>query len=238
MGNFGLPENVADDAQICMASILYERQIEFAYEGKRFDDMRRWLLFDGGVNFSQIPGAPATWTLSGWGGNTCTWLGFKPFNGQRRENLEFQVKPTISEGLGGNKWTKMTDAMPDPIAQKLVADGVISTEGKTMWEAYYNWRKGYTVKLNSVKRSNNKLDPALVKLRDNFYEPFLQRKLKRGDADNNDHTIDGMVVTFLPRYYILGLNNTAQTKNPTHEQTIGWEDYNTGGQGTFDPLAE
>lgn len=238
VGNFGLPEDVATDAAVCMASILYERQVEFAYEGKRFDDMRRWLLFDGGADFDKISGAPASWKLTGWGGNTCEWLGYTPLNGQRREKLEFQVKPTISDGLGGNKWNNMTDAMPDPIAQKLVADGVISTDGKTMWEAYKSWRSGNLVKLNSIKRSNNKLDPALAKLRDNFYEPYLQRKLKRGDASNNDQTIDGMVVTFLPRYYLLGLNNNAQTKNPTLEQTIGWEDYNNGGQGTFDPLAE
>ena len=239
VGNFGLPDGIEGDQALCMASILYERQIELAYEGKRFDDMRRWLLFDGGANFSQIAGAPASWTLEGfWGGNTCTWLGFEPLNGQRRDNLEFQVNPMINEGLGGQKWDKMTDDMPDPIAQKLVADGVISTEGKTMWDAFNGWRKGYTVKFNSIKRSNNKLDQALTKLKENFYEPYLLRKNKRGDALNSDHTIDGMVVTFLPRYYILGLNQTAQTKNPTLEQTIGWEDYNTGAQGSFDPLAE
>ena len=238
VGNYGLPEEASSAKDICMASILYERQIEFAYEGKRFDDMRRWLLFDGGAYFSQIPGAPATWTLSGWDGNTCDWLGYKPLNGQRREKLEFQVKPTISDGLGDNKWNDIAGAMPDPIAQKLVADGVISTEGTTLWEAYKKWRSGFLVKINSVKRSNNKLDQALTKLKENFYEPYLQRKLKSGDGRNADQTIDGMVVTFLPRYYILGLNQNAQTKNPTLEQTIGWEDYNNGGQGTFDPLAE
>ena len=238
VGNFGLPEEAESAQDVCMASILYERQIEFAYEGKRFDDMRRWLLFDGGVNFDKIAGAPASWKLTGWGGNTCEWLGYKALNGQRRDNLEFQVKTTISEGLGGDKWNNYEGELPDPIAQKLVADGVISTDGKTMWEAYKSWRSGKLVKLNSIKRSNNKLDNALAKLRDEFYMPYLQRKNKTGDGLNTDQTTTGMVVTYLPRYYILGLNQNAQSKNETLEQTIGWEDYNTGAQGTFDPLAE
>lgn len=86
----GVPaySNLSDQAT-CMSAILYERQVEFAYEGKRFDDMRRWMLFDGGAN--QPSGAPSTWTLTGWGGNTCTWLGFKQFNGQRRENIQFRT---------------------------------------------------------------------------------------------------------------------------------------------------
>ncbi len=76
-----------------------------------------------------------------------------------------------------------------------------------------------------------------MKLATNFYEPFLQAKMKRGDALNADKTVDGMVITFLPRYYLLGFNQNTQNKNPKLLQTIGWEDYN-GGQGTFDPLAE
>ena len=36
-----------NDQATCISQILYERQIEFAYEGKRFDDLRRWMLFDG-----------------------------------------------------------------------------------------------------------------------------------------------------------------------------------------------
>ena len=86
--NYGLQANLSSDQQACMAAILYERQIEFAYEGKRFDDCRRWMLYDGGA--VRVDGAPDSWTLTGWGGNTCTWLGFKPLNGQRRETFIYR----------------------------------------------------------------------------------------------------------------------------------------------------
>lgn len=98
--NYGLQTNLASDQATCMSAILYERQIELAYEGKRFDDCRRWMLYDGGTG--TVDGAPSTWTLTGWGGNTCTWLGFKQLNGQRRENLEFRVAD--SYGVGGTTY--------------------------------------------------------------------------------------------------------------------------------------
>lgn len=100
--NYGLQSNLSSDQAACMSAILYERQIEFAYEGKRFDDMRRWLLYDGGSQFSTIDGCPQDWILTGWGGNTCTWLGFTQFNGQRRENMEFRVADKY--GVGGTTY--------------------------------------------------------------------------------------------------------------------------------------
>ena len=96
--NYGLQANLSSSQAACMSAILYERQIEFAYEGKRFLDMRRWLLFDGGEGISSIEGAPSTWKLTGWGGNTCTWLGVKPFNNQRRENIEFRTADKYGNG--------------------------------------------------------------------------------------------------------------------------------------------
>ena len=84
--------------QTAMAAVLYERQIELAYEGKRFDDMRRWMLFDGGA--TQPAGAPGSWSVDGWSGNTCTWLGVAPFNNRRRDYYEFYVKT----GFGGTEW--------------------------------------------------------------------------------------------------------------------------------------
>lgn len=98
--NYGLQANLVSDQQACMSAILYERQIEFAYEGKRFDDLRRWMLFDGGT---QLPeGAPTTWQMTGFGGNTCTWLGFTQMNGQRRERMEFRTADQF--GVGTQFW--------------------------------------------------------------------------------------------------------------------------------------
>lgn len=95
--NYGLQDNLVSDKAACMSAILYERQIEFAYEGKRFDDLRRWMLYDGGKNLPE--GAPESWAPTGWGGNTCEWLGFTPLNGQRRENIEFRTADKY--GVGG-----------------------------------------------------------------------------------------------------------------------------------------
>ena len=100
--NYGLDADLAGNKAKCMSAILYERQIEFAYEGKRFDDMRRWMLFDGGTG--KVAGAPSSWDLTGWNGNTCDWLGFKPLNGQRRENIEFRVSNDHNNGLGGTTY--------------------------------------------------------------------------------------------------------------------------------------
>ncbi len=97
--NYGLPTSVSTNQASCMSAILYERQIELAYEGKRFDDARRWLLYDGGAEMSTIEGCPDTWKLTGWGGNTCTWLGVKPLNGQRRETIQYRTADTY--GVGG-----------------------------------------------------------------------------------------------------------------------------------------
>lgn len=98
--NYGLQQGLEGDQNACMSAILYERQIEFAYEGKRFDDVRRWMLYDGGTVLPE--GAPQTWVLTGWNGNTCEWLGFTPLNGQRRENIEFRTADKY--GVGGTTY--------------------------------------------------------------------------------------------------------------------------------------
>ena len=134
---YGLQANLASDQATCMSAILYERQIEFAYEGKRFDDMRRWMLYDGGAEIGQVSGAPSTWQVTGWGGNTCTWLGFKPFNGQRRENLEFRVADKY--GVGTTQW----DGDPLLKAQTVRPAGVNFNKGdmNEQLEALKTWYK-------------------------------------------------------------------------------------------------
>ena len=111
----GITPAAYTDRATCFSQILYERQIEFAFEGKRFDDLRRWMLFDGGAG--HVEGAPSSWTLTGFGGNTCTYLGFKALNGQRRENLQYRVADKY--GVGGTTYDS------DP----LVKAGVARPEG-------------------------------------------------------------------------------------------------------------
>ena len=66
------------------AQVLYERQIELAYEGKRFEDMRRWMLFDGGVGQETLS---PTWKVTGFGGNTCQYLGVTPANSHGKNHI-------------------------------------------------------------------------------------------------------------------------------------------------------
>jgi len=95
--NYGLDAGISGDRAKLFEAILYERQIELAYEGKRFDDMRRWMLWDGGEGQGAIK---ASWALTGFGGNTCTYLGVQPFNGTNRRTIELRV--TAKDGVVGD----------------------------------------------------------------------------------------------------------------------------------------
>jgi len=94
-GTCGLADALAGNRPGLFAAILYERQVELAFEGKRFDDMRRWMLWDGGAGQASLK---STWALTGFGGNTCTYLGVNPLNGQRRTGMELRVSSSVTGG--------------------------------------------------------------------------------------------------------------------------------------------
>ena len=226
--NYGLQENLSGDQAACMAAILYERQIEFAYEGKRQEDMRRWCLYDGGAGFAGIGAKPMT----GWGGNTLTWLGFKSLVGQRREHMEFRLQDeyNYTDNTKGNTWPaggivspEERDASnPDPIINAAFV-------GMTRAE-----RDAYAVDLSETIKSEPLTDQ-LDKLKE-FYNLYLVRKLKKGDAYDSNKT--PLTMIWKPRYYFFGLTQSHQTNNPTLPQTVGWEDSQNGGTGAFDPAVE
>lgn len=239
----GVPaySNLSDQAT-CMSAILYERQIELAYEGKRFDDMRRWMLYDGGTQ--QPEGAPASWTLTGWGGNTCTWLGFKPFNGQRRENIEFRLADKY--GVGTTLWngdplinTKLdghADSPLDSVAKAYIADhaGVALADAKNLPEVVYAAEKA--VRPAGVNFSKGDMNEQLAALKA-WYQDNLVVKERKGDGRDSQH--NDLYINFRPKYYFLGMSSAVQNANKGLPQTIGWQDYNNGGaNGTYDPLAE
>jgi len=135
--NYGLQTNLTSDQATCMSAILYERQIEFAYEGKRFDDCRRWMLYDGGAVLPA--GAPSTWTLTGWGGNTCNWLGFKQLNGQRRENMQWRTADAY--GVGGTTY----DSDPLKAVERPAGIDLRKSDLDTQLETLAAWYGQYLV---------------------------------------------------------------------------------------------
>ena len=222
-GDCGLDATLSSDQAACMSAVLYERQIELAFEGKRFDDMRRWMLFDGGTG--TVEGAPSTWKLTGWNGNTCTWLGYRAMNGQRRENMEFRVSNDYNDGLGGRDYPNgdsyVGDNNPDPLCGIAYGtDGTVNSGERAA--AVMDLRQPVADQQEALKA---------------FYTKYLTYKKKKGDSYDSNHS--ELYFQYQPNYYFLGLAQGAMSQNPAVEQTIGWGDHNHGGaNGTFDPLAE
>lgn len=204
--NYGLDANIASDRAKLFAAILYERQIELAYEGKRFDDMRRWMLWDGGVGQEALK---ATWKMTGFDGNTCTYLGLEPFNGKRRTGVEIQLVESLGqadEKDGEDPIIKK--AIPRPTALNLMRDATVSKEDES--------------------DTNEAVDNLA-----SFYRNYLHRKTTRVDGDTR------YSITFKPNCYFIGFRTNMQKMNVTLDQTIGWADFNKGNaDGIYDPLAE
>lgn len=205
-GDCGLQAGLSGDQAACMSAVLYERQIELAYEGKRFDDMRRWMLFDGGQG--TVSGAPATWKLTGWDGNTCAWLGVAPLNGQRRENLEFRVKSNHSNGLGGSEWSA-TGADPDPLA---------------------NVERCAAVDLRQP------LEEQLQTLAA-WYNSNIERNKKKGDSYDSNHT-ELYINFLPYYYFAGLTQGAQIANQGLPQNIGWGDYNNGGAPGTFDPLAE
>ena len=152
-GLYGLDAAISGDRAKLFAAILYERQIELAYEGKRFDDMRRWMLWDGGAKQETLN---SSWKLTGFNGNTCTYLGLAPLNGQRRTGVEIRVADNLGQAATTNG--------SDPILKKPI---VRPTALNLMTDA--------TIR---VSGSGSAIDVLA-----NFYSQNLYRKTKRVDGD-------------------------------------------------------
>jgi hypothetical protein len=185
--------------------------------------MRRWLLYDGGVNFASI-GAKA---LTGWGGNTLTWLGFRSLVGQRRENMEFRLQDSYnySDKTSGRTWVPADTDKADPALRDATnPDPVLKEITRADRDAY-----AIDLDAKSVAEQQDLLKE--------FYDKYLVRKTKKGDK--YDSSNNQLMMSWQPRYYFFGLTQGNQDKNPTPPQTVGWEDYiNNGANGTFDPLVE
>jgi hypothetical protein len=167
--NYGLP--ALGDAQSAVRACLYERQIELAYEGKRFDDMHRWMLFDGGVGQEALK---SSWAVSGFGGNTCTWLGVSPINGTKRHSIVLYCKDVqATDPAFANRPAALT------LDEPMTYDGATTTYGDAKVEALAAFYDTYLERKDVNADGND--DALTIKYLPKYY--FLG--LKRNAMQNN-----------------------------------------------------
>lgn len=99
-------------------AVLYERRVELAYEGKRFWDVQRWMLYDN----EALPGVV---------GGTVSKLGLTPINGTKRTGNFLQYNSTTSSSTTDPLTSARASVVADPDAANFEA------QLKTL-ETFYN----------------------------------------------------------------------------------------------------
>ncbi|MDD7336694.1 MAG: RagB/SusD family nutrient uptake outer membrane protein [Prevotella sp.] len=220
-GDCGLNPSIRSNRAKMFEALLYERQIELAYEGKRFDDCHRWMLFDGGVGQEQLGSDMA---LTGWGGNTCKWLGVKPLNSIISHEIEICVSPSI--------YVAPYSSDKDPFSDSLAI--LKKPKALTLNEDFTTVPPAYEGAEETYKN-------ARVKALAEFYQTNLVRKdvctmTVSTSSSKTTGTELSVYPQWLPQYYFLGLQTGDQDNNPNVVQTIGWVD-RYGGSGTYNPVS-
>ena len=114
-GDYGLATISSRDQ--LFAAVINERKVEFAYENKRFHDLRRWLLYNDDFG-------------------TCSRLDQTPIEGSRRQGYYTFVKldaNTIYENGRG------TDPLKGPGAPIINRDATTYPSGVTTYEEYVDY---------------------------------------------------------------------------------------------------
>lgn len=173
--NYGLPTDLRGDRAKLFAAILYERQIELAYEGKRFDDMRRWMLFDGGVGQGSLK---ASWTLTGFNGNTCSYLGVEPLNGTKRHSIIMYAKDLAEKK---DESDPLSDKRPDAISpdMEITYDTTTHTYGDDKVKALAEFYDSY------LERKDANLDGNDDALTVNYLPKYYFLGLKQNAMQQN-----------------------------------------------------
>jgi starch-binding outer membrane protein, SusD/RagB family len=135
---------------------LYERRVELAYEGKRFWDIQRWMLY--------MDDASA--------GNTCSKLGLAPINGTTRTGRHWQfkntttnatdpltaVRGTISIDPDASDFTTQCNALKTLVQNNIVispTDQPMDKDGSGL-PLFITFRQNYYISgLNNTVLSNN-----------------------------------------------------------------------------------
>lgn len=140
--NYGL--GILSDKYKALEACLYERRIELAYEGKRFWDIWRWMLYNDDV---------------GWGNNTCEKLGIAPINGTSRTGNYLTFK-------------KLAVSQEDPLIQLRKTISVNPNNSNFQEElqrlaSFYD--EYFTLTKDLLPMDHSGSDPAHIEWKSNYY---------------------------------------------------------------------
>ncbi|WP_417361237.1 RagB/SusD family nutrient uptake outer membrane protein [Galbibacter sp.] len=114
-GSYGLGDVNGRDAMF--GAILNERAVEFAYEGKRHDDLRRWMLFNDDYG-------------------TVSRLGLEPISGTRRQGIVYVALDETGQPYVGDQDPFLNSGEQAPIIDR---EPETYPEGITTHEEYVDY---------------------------------------------------------------------------------------------------
>lgn len=162
-GAYGLAGITGRDA--AFAAVLNERKIELAYEGKRFFDVRRWMLFNNDFG-------------------TCTRLGVPPLEGSRRTGLYIYVKKADGSKYTGSN-TQDPMYKPQNPSGTLIADREPSTfpTGVASQDQYVD----YLYDNFFVVTEKDDLDPTTANWKFKWYNEYYFFGLSQSILNNSPY---------------------------------------------------
>lgn len=143
-GTYGI--GTISDKHEAIKACLRERQVELAYEGKRYWDIWRWMLYNDDASNDN---------------NTCATLGYKQLNGTYRVGKYLQVKDY--DGKDDPMSDKRKDFEPIDIDKTENLQAEMNRLGE-FWKANFEFKKTDT----PVDADSNK-EQAYITWRQNYY---------------------------------------------------------------------
>lgn len=174
--NYGI--GTLADKYKAIEAVLYERRVELAYEGKRFWDIQRWMLYGDEA-------------VTGTVGGTCSKLGVTPINGTQRVGhwLQYKTTATTADPLATARASVFVD--PD--------DANFQTQINTLATFYTN--NFILVNLTTAMDNTGTNAGANILWRPNYYvkglnltvlanNPWLKQTVGWNDAANSAGTFN------------------------------------------------
>ncbi|MFV0605901.1 MAG: RagB/SusD family nutrient uptake outer membrane protein, partial [Niabella sp.] len=140
--NYGI--GTPADKYAAIEACLYERRVELAYEGKRFWDMQRWMLYNDDASSSNT---------------TCAKLGLDPVNGTARTGRLWQYKVAATSSADP-LLTARASILCDPDASNFTTQ---LNNLKTFYDTYF------TIATPDKPMDNDGTNAVTINFRQNYY---------------------------------------------------------------------